>query len=324
MTDPESNNPGKQPDLGKAARDLWDATRAKAKELGGRAAEAAKDLQPKAQTPHGDTGTNTGQTTDTARSLKGKVADVWRRAPTLVIVCGIGLLALSSSCCICTGVLSLFSTTPRDQGSSSANRSNDTGSERVSVSESKGDPISGYKKDKQGYRWLRSWDETPPIIADWTKRGCIVYELQSWQNIMEAPEDRKTQYFVIDTDKLVKIYGKADRVLLPRPIDRPVWTEMSINKEPTDGGSISLHYIYQKDGKSIVYTTIMDGKSIYSKTVYTIKLHVDERSKEGYWNGTEVGDIKYRGRMANLPPQHKERKLDNGLGKAGTVIIHAP
>jgi len=37
-----------------------------------------------------------------------KALDVWKRAPTLVIACGVGLLLLSSSCCICGGFFSSF------------------------------------------------------------------------------------------------------------------------------------------------------------------------------------------------------------------------
>ena len=52
--------------------------------------------------------------------LKDKALDVWRRAPTLVVVSGLGLLLLCSSCCICSGFLSLRSGPARDRETPSA------------------------------------------------------------------------------------------------------------------------------------------------------------------------------------------------------------
>jgi len=40
--------------------------------------------------------------------LKNKALDVWKRAPTLVVVCGIGLLLLCSTCCLCGGCFTSF------------------------------------------------------------------------------------------------------------------------------------------------------------------------------------------------------------------------
>ncbi len=114
--------PPNQPDLGKAAKDLWTAAKTKAKELGGKAAETAKDVGAKAATAAKDVGAKAAQQakdlqatsqpskdpTSPASSIKDKALDVWRRAPTLVVVCGLGLL-LCSSCCVCTGLFSLLS-----------------------------------------------------------------------------------------------------------------------------------------------------------------------------------------------------------------------
>jgi hypothetical protein len=49
MTNPGSDKPDKTPDLAAAAKQLWFAAKAKAKEVGQKATEAAKDLQAKAQ-----------------------------------------------------------------------------------------------------------------------------------------------------------------------------------------------------------------------------------------------------------------------------------
>lgn len=114
MTSPEGNKSSDQPDLGKAAKDFWAAAKAKAKEVGGKAAEKARDVGAKAieEAKHvQDTGQPGKAPTDPASNLKGKALDVWRRAPTLVVVCGVGILVLCSSCCICTGLFSLASGT---------------------------------------------------------------------------------------------------------------------------------------------------------------------------------------------------------------------
>jgi len=41
---------------------------------------------------------------DTWERLQNKALDIWRRAPTVVTVSGIGLLLLCSTCCICSGL----------------------------------------------------------------------------------------------------------------------------------------------------------------------------------------------------------------------------
>lgn len=45
---------------------------------------------------------------DFLNDLKDKALDVWRRAPTVVVVCGVGLLLLCSTCCMCGGCLGTF------------------------------------------------------------------------------------------------------------------------------------------------------------------------------------------------------------------------
>jgi len=45
---------------------------------------------------------------DFLNDLKGKALDVWRRAPTVVVVCGVALLLLCSTCCLCGGCLGNF------------------------------------------------------------------------------------------------------------------------------------------------------------------------------------------------------------------------
>ena len=123
MTSPEGKTPGDQPDLGKAAKDFWAAAKAKAKEVGGKAAEKAKDVGAKAieEAKHvQDTGQPGKAPADQASNLKTKALDIWRRAPTLVVVSGIGILVLCSSCCICTGVASLLFKSP--DGSTESSR----------------------------------------------------------------------------------------------------------------------------------------------------------------------------------------------------------
>jgi hypothetical protein len=46
---------------------------------------------------------------DFLNDVKDKALDIWRRAPTVVVVCGVGLLLLCSTCCLCGGCMgSLF------------------------------------------------------------------------------------------------------------------------------------------------------------------------------------------------------------------------
>lgn len=59
-------------------------------------------------------------TKDFVVAVKAKALDIWRRAPTLVVVSGIGILVLCSSCCICTGVASLLFKSP--DGSTESSR----------------------------------------------------------------------------------------------------------------------------------------------------------------------------------------------------------
>lgn len=108
------------PDLGKAAKDFWAAMTAKARDLGdaamdlgGKAAEAAKDLETKASDKAKAPRTATQQLQKTARVnadllnvIKVKAVDIWRRAPTVVVVSGISLVVLCSFCFICTALLS--------------------------------------------------------------------------------------------------------------------------------------------------------------------------------------------------------------------------
>ena len=113
------DKPSDQPDLGKAAKDFWVAAKAKAKELGGKATVAAKELGAKAtkeakelratpQPTQPATGAGAEQAVGPVNNLKDKALDVWRRAPTLVVVCGAGLLLLCLSCCLCGGCLGPF------------------------------------------------------------------------------------------------------------------------------------------------------------------------------------------------------------------------
>jgi hypothetical protein len=45
---------------------------------------------------------------DFLNDVKDKALDVWRRAPTVVVVCGVGLLLLCSTCCLCGGCMGSF------------------------------------------------------------------------------------------------------------------------------------------------------------------------------------------------------------------------
>ncbi len=46
---------------------------------------------------------------DFLNNVKDKALDIWRRAPTVVVVCGVGLLLLCTMCCFCGGCMgSLF------------------------------------------------------------------------------------------------------------------------------------------------------------------------------------------------------------------------
>jgi hypothetical protein len=42
---------------------------------------------------------------DLLNDVKDKALDIWRRAPTVVVVCGVGLLLLCSTCCLCGGCM---------------------------------------------------------------------------------------------------------------------------------------------------------------------------------------------------------------------------
>ena len=58
--------------------------------------------------------------------IKDRMIDVWRRAPTLVIVSGIGLVLLCTTCCLCGGCLAGFvgsNDTPGEDGSTDNPRS---------------------------------------------------------------------------------------------------------------------------------------------------------------------------------------------------------
>jgi len=112
--------PLQPPELGAAAKDLWTAAKAKAKEVGEKALDGAKDLgtkvreeaehlQATSQQSQRTMGTDARQVPGLLTSLKDKALDVWRRAPTVVVVSGTGLVLLCSSCCMCSGVFSLLS-----------------------------------------------------------------------------------------------------------------------------------------------------------------------------------------------------------------------
>jgi len=45
---------------------------------------------------------------DFLNNVKDKALDIWRRAPTVVVVCGVGLLLLCSTCCLCGGCMGSF------------------------------------------------------------------------------------------------------------------------------------------------------------------------------------------------------------------------
>lgn len=45
---------------------------------------------------------------DFLNNIKDKAIDIWQRAPTVVVVCGVGLLLLCSTCCLCGGCMGTF------------------------------------------------------------------------------------------------------------------------------------------------------------------------------------------------------------------------
>jgi len=233
--------------------------------------------------------------------LKNKALDVWKRAPTLVIVCGIGLLLLCSSCCICGlcgGFLNLFG-----DGRSivhSVDRPTDHPTESVG------------SHDEINY--MKSYNDTPPVVAEWVERGCIVYEIQDWQknNDRDNRDDEpQTYYFVIDSDDTIvktyyKTYGFDDA--------GPMWAEFKFEAK-----DILLSFTYDRDRRCLDETIRFKNDRIATTIVSRFFLHVDENLDKGYWDGSVTRDDKFL-YDSPYPDQHKVTRI--GPGEGGTVIVH--
>jgi len=63
---------------------------------------------------------------DFLNDLKDKALDVWRRAPTVVVVCGVGLQLLCSTCCLCGGCMGMFMGSGDSSGGDGASSSEAT------------------------------------------------------------------------------------------------------------------------------------------------------------------------------------------------------
>lgn len=326
MTNPEGKKPSDQPDLGKAARDLWTAAKVKAKEVGGKAAEKAKDLGAKAiqEAKHvQDTGQPGKDPSNPASSLKDKALDVWRRAPTLVVVCGVGILVLCSSCCICAGLFSLLSGPRQNQataGRDTRSVSSD-GDATESVTGSTDDDATQFTVGKTVK--LRSYNDTPPVVSQWMKRmGCTVYEIRDWQNTDRKVKENhpETLYAVVDGEKLVSVYLKMTSLRDWGTETGPHWTEMNIHKKRTENGSIEAQYTFDPTERSLVYQINFANEMLDTRVLHRILIHVEKSSKEGYWDGTYSRTDRSLTNPPSFPDQHEETKITRGRG--GKVIVH--
>jgi len=189
--------------------------------------------------------------------------------------------------------------------------------------------FSGSEEEDGDINFLSSYEDTPPVVAEWVEKGCTVYELTNWQN--EDPDgksdDRETLYAVIDSGELAKAYIKSEKTFIMDFEDpnreRPSWGELSVDKQAGEGSSVSWKLSYDAEKESIEWVVTLDNGRVYQRELSRIYLHLDHELGEGYWDGRYTMDQKFSGRMAHLPDQHKEAKLGS-YGKAGTVIIHRP
>jgi len=217
---PKQNSGGEptdQPDLGKAAKDLWTAAKAKAKELGGKTKQAATEYQAKAKeratAPVGPTKAESASQASVPRAdekkapdfvgdAKAKALDVWQRAPTLVIVCGVGLVLVCGSCCLCGGVLSMLPGPSRVPVTSNGRSDDDGGGSDDADSgfySEIPDPATGMalieEGKRRGYRAVQMFDYDLQNAHHWTAKEMTGNErnLRAWNDfhrrIVELSDD---------------------------------------------------------------------------------------------------------------------------------------
>lgn len=112
---------------------------------------------------------------------KAKALDVWRRAPTLVVVCGVALLLLCSTCCLCGGCMSAFVGTGSSSSGGGGMSSDRTTSARATHAVAEDACLYLFPASREGKgvnleHWLRQQSRGDALAEDDADEAIVLLE----------------------------------------------------------------------------------------------------------------------------------------------------
>ncbi|MBX3399275.1 MAG: DUF4339 domain-containing protein [Gemmataceae bacterium] len=187
----------------------------------------------------------------------------------------------------------------------------------------RGQPTNNLPKRVGEFVELRSFAEVPLPVQEAADAGHEVWELTGWhQESLQSYCLDASLYVVLEHGTLARLiekqHHKKGSVLAGKNgKDREVfqWAEQSLDKLPAEESKFEYHWRLQVETptryvlsqKSVLETTTEDAT-----TTKTFTVVIDDKVKEGYWQGERNSHYKFRGRMAKFPDKHTSEKVAGG------------
>jgi hypothetical protein len=132
-------------------------------------------------------------------------------------------------------------------------------------------------------------------------------------------------YVILEQSTLTRLFEKQHHkkgsgLVGDKGKDREVvqWAEQPLDKLPAEGSKVEWHWKLEtetQDRSVLTYKTIVlasENNPADYTNIKSVSVVIDDKLKEGYWQGEEHIHIEYRGRMAKFPDENRSKAIKGG------------